>query len=235
MSAASSGEKNVPGTLCAIARRNSPAARGMASSAATDPPPADSPNTVTRSGSPPNAAMLSRTHSQRGDLVEQPPVGGRAVDLRETLDAQPVVEASPPRRRRRGQPAAVVLGQAGRAEHVAAAVDPHHAPAGRRRAGSGDHTLTVSQSSRSAPGATGAVGPSMNADCGGGGPNVTASRTPSQAATGCGAANRSAPTGGSANGMPRKTATPFSARRVPARPPYGPRARLHPSAPLLGG
>ena len=40
MSAASSGEKYVPGTLCATARRKSPAARGMASSAATDPPPA---------------------------------------------------------------------------------------------------------------------------------------------------------------------------------------------------
>ena len=88
MSAASSGEKNVPGTLCATARRKSPAARGMASSAATDPPPADSPKTVTRSGSPPKARMLSRTHSQRGDLVEQAPVGGRPVDLREALDAR---------------------------------------------------------------------------------------------------------------------------------------------------
>ena len=29
---------------------------------------------------------------QRGDLVEQAPVGGRALDLREALDAQPVVE-----------------------------------------------------------------------------------------------------------------------------------------------
>ena len=86
MSAASSGEKNVPGTLCATARRKSPAARGMASSAATDPPPADSPKTVTRSGSPPKARMLSRTHSQRGDLVEQAPVGGRPLDLREALD-----------------------------------------------------------------------------------------------------------------------------------------------------
>src|SRR6476661_2954188 len=45
--------------------------------------------------------------------------------------------------------------------------------------GSGENTLTVSQSSGSALGATGAVGPSMNADCGGGGPNMSASRTPS--------------------------------------------------------
>src|SRR4249919_4056295 len=77
---------------------------------------------------------------------------------------------------------------------------------------SGENTLTVSQSSGSAPGATGAVGPSMNADCGGGGPNMSASRTPSHGRAGCGAANRRAPTGGWANGMPRKTATPFSAR-----------------------
>ena len=78
--------------------------------------------------------------------------------------------------------------------------------------GSGENTLTVSQSSGSAPGATDAVGPSMNADCGGGGPNMSASRTPSHGRAGCGAANRRVPTGGWANGMPRKTATPFSAR-----------------------
>ena len=47
MSAASSSEKYVPGTLCAMARWNRPLALGMASSAATDPAPADSPNTVT--------------------------------------------------------------------------------------------------------------------------------------------------------------------------------------------
>src|SRR6185437_9792244 len=78
--------------------------------------------------------------------------------------------------------------------------------------GSGENTLTVSQSSGSAPGATGAEGASRSPDCGGGGPNMAASRTPSQALAGCGAANRRAPTGGWANGMPRKTATPFSTR-----------------------
>src|SRR4029077_9653733 len=82
-------------------------------------------------------------------------------------------------------------------------------PAGPR---SGENTLTVSQSSGSAPGATGAVGVSRNADCGGGGPNMAASRTPSQGRAGSGAANRRWPVGGWANGMPRKTATPFSAR-----------------------
>ena len=76
MSRASSGVKNVPGTLCAIARPNSPAARGIASSAATDPPPADSPNTVTRPGSPPNARMLSRTHSSAATWSSSPRFAG---------------------------------------------------------------------------------------------------------------------------------------------------------------
>ena len=92
MSAASSGVKNVPGTLCTTARRNSPAARGIASSAATDPPPADWPKTVTRSGSPPNAAMLSRTHSRAATWSSRPRFGRRALDLGEALDAHAVVE-----------------------------------------------------------------------------------------------------------------------------------------------
>src|SRR4029077_2348044 len=41
---------------------------------------------------------------------------------------------------------------------------------------------------------------------------MAASRTPSQGRAGSGAANRRAPTGAWANGMPRKTATPFSTR-----------------------
>ena len=64
MLAADASEKKVPGTLCAMARRNSPRARGMANSAAMDPAPADSPKTVTRSGSPPKEVMFSRTHSR---------------------------------------------------------------------------------------------------------------------------------------------------------------------------
>src|SRR5229473_5156706 len=79
-------------------------------------------------------------------------------------------------------------------------------------AGSGENTLTVSQSPGSAPGAMGDIGVSRNPDCGGGGPNMAASRTPSQGRAGRGAAYRRSPTGGSANGMPRKTATPPSTR-----------------------
>ncbi len=45
-----------------IALANSPLARGEVSSMCTEPPPADSPNTVTLAGSPPKAEMLRRTH-----------------------------------------------------------------------------------------------------------------------------------------------------------------------------
>ena len=69
---------------------------------------------------------------QRGDLVEQAPVGRGAVDLRETLHAQPVVERHHDGAAG-GQPAAVELRKAGRADHVAAAGDPHqHRQAGPR-------------------------------------------------------------------------------------------------------
>jgi hypothetical protein len=47
--------------LCRMARRNSPSARGMDRRTPIDIAPADSPKTVRRSGSPPKAAMLSRT------------------------------------------------------------------------------------------------------------------------------------------------------------------------------
>ena len=40
------------------------------------------------------------------------------------------------------------------------------------------------------------------------GPNASALRTPSHGATGCGAFQRSGPTGGAPNGMPRNTRTP---------------------------
>src|SRR4051794_6098754 len=89
-----------------------------------------------------------------------------------------------------------------------------HTMTGSRAPGSAAHTLTVSQSSASR---TSASMPKKPA-CGGGGPNSVASRTPSQGVTGRGASKRSGPTGGSANGMPRKTARPASLvpRTLPA-------------------
>ena len=51
-------------------------------------------------------------------------------------------------------------------------------------------------------------------------PNASASRTPSHGSTGTGAANRSSPTGGWSNGMPRKAA---EAPRSPGSPRQNPR------------
>lgn len=48
--------------LCISARENSPAARGEATRAQVSIAPADSPNNITRAGSPPKAAMLFCTH-----------------------------------------------------------------------------------------------------------------------------------------------------------------------------
>ena len=75
-SAARAGEKKVPGTLCAMARRNRPAAAGMTSRAAIAPAPADSPNTVTRPGSPPKAAMFSRTQRSAATWSSRPRLAG---------------------------------------------------------------------------------------------------------------------------------------------------------------
>lgn len=48
--------------LCSIAAENRPRASGLSISKPTFWPPADCPAMVTRAGSPPNCAMLSRTH-----------------------------------------------------------------------------------------------------------------------------------------------------------------------------
>ena len=64
-SAARSGVSVVSAAaLWTIARWNRPDDRADASRCSTSPPPADSPNAVTRPGSPPKLAMLSRTHSR---------------------------------------------------------------------------------------------------------------------------------------------------------------------------
>ena len=65
---------SIPG-LCRMHRRNKPALAGEASRWASEPAPADSPNTVTFVGSPPNAAMLSSYRGKCGQLVAEPAVG----------------------------------------------------------------------------------------------------------------------------------------------------------------
>ena len=58
--------------LWMIARWKRPLASGIASSVETLRPPPDSPNTVTRPGSPPNASMLSRTHARAATMSSMP-------------------------------------------------------------------------------------------------------------------------------------------------------------------
>ncbi len=74
--------------LCRMARRNSPSARGIASSMPMLIAPADSPKTVTLPGSPPKAAMFVLHPLQRGDLVEQAKVGDAVAEVEESLRAR---------------------------------------------------------------------------------------------------------------------------------------------------
>ena len=76
MSAARPGLNTVPGTLCATARLNRPLAWSIASSAEITPAPADSPNTVTLAGSPPNRSTLSRTHRSAATASSRPRFAG---------------------------------------------------------------------------------------------------------------------------------------------------------------
>ncbi len=151
MSAASSGEKKVPGMLCTTARRKRPAARCIASRAATDPPPADWPKTVTRCGVAAEGRDVVAHPLQGGDLVEQAAVGRSPLDLREPLDPHAVVERHHDDPALPREPTTVVLGQAGRPDLVAAALDPHH----HRQAGVGGRVLATTRSpsaSRHPPG-----------------------------------------------------------------------------------
>ncbi|SHW94499.1 Uncharacterised protein [Mycobacteroides abscessus subsp. abscessus] len=55
-----------------IADRNSPLAWGETIRSHTDTPPADWPAMVTRAGSPPNSAMLSRTQRSAASWSSSP-------------------------------------------------------------------------------------------------------------------------------------------------------------------
>ena len=83
---------DVAGELCAMASANRPLAAGVASRVVTIPAPADSPNSVTRSGSPPNAAMLSRTQRNAASTSRSPMLESKrraaAVERRQVEKAQ---------------------------------------------------------------------------------------------------------------------------------------------------
>src|SRR5262245_41794874 len=63
-------------------------------------------------------------------------------------------------------------------------------------------------------------------------PNSAALRTPFHGSTGCGAFHRKAPTGGAANGIPRKTRTPGDVAATPSTTPLSVFTRSSPSAPV---
>ena len=115
--------------LCRTARRNRPSARGMDSRSPMDIAPADSPKTVTRPGSPPKAAMLSRTQRKRGDLVEQPEVGAvvAVAEIEEAVGARAPVDGDADHAVA-GEAAAVVAPAGGEAEGAAGAPDHHRQP-----------------------------------------------------------------------------------------------------------
>src|SRR5215467_10392836 len=64
------------------------------------------------------------------------------------------------------------------------------------------------------------------------GPNSAALRTPFHGATGFGAFHRKAPTGGAANGIPRKTRTPGEAVATPSTTPLSVFTRSSPITPV---
>ncbi len=110
--------------------------------------PADSPATVTRSGSPPNAAMLSRTHSRAASWSSRPRLAGRVREDAEALDAQAVVDGYEDHPSR----ANAHPSYTGTAEEPCTSEPPWiqtrtGSPAARSGCGEGVHTLRFSQSS----------------------------------------------------------------------------------------
>ena len=180
-------------------------ASGEISSAHTEPPPADWPAMVTLRGSPPKAGDVRCTQRKRLELVEQPAVVRGVRDESEAVEAESVgdrhgdhpvpVEGETVVPGARGRPGLVAtavdpdqdgkpgLGIAGRGgEHV----DVQCGLAGQRRLGDGRHLSELP--------------PLRGRPVTRGGPDVV------PAPAGTGAPNRFGPTGGSANGMPRKAA-----------------------------
>src|SRR5437588_1448696 len=74
----------------------------------------------------------------------------------------------------------------------------------------GVHTLRVRQSSSLGESSPPMPPPRAGSGCGAHAPYSVAGRTPFHGATGCGGRNRRGPTGGAANGTPRKTVSPPS-------------------------
>lgn len=77
IAAATSTPKKPWGTLWATALRNSPRACSMAIRQTAEPAPAECPAIVTLPGSPPNAAMFSRTQRSAATWSSSPRLSGK--------------------------------------------------------------------------------------------------------------------------------------------------------------
>ena len=131
---ARSWPNTMPGAeLSAMARWNRPRAAGVAISVVTEIAPADSPKIVTCPGSPPKAAMLSRTHSRAAIWSRSPrfdsigplgrPVAGE-VEVAERAEA--VVDADETHVAAAHEVVAAVGRGRRRADDERAAVEPDH-------------------------------------------------------------------------------------------------------------
>ena len=105
----------------------------MPSSVPTLMPPADSPKIVTSSGLPPNASMLSRTHSSAATWSRIPALpeprellAEDVVEVEEAERAEPVVDGHDHDVAVLREPGAVVDRRRTGAVHERAAVDPEH-------------------------------------------------------------------------------------------------------------
>ena len=143
-----------PAPLCAIARWNRPLRGGHAEQRRHLIAPADSPKIVTLPGSPPKAAMLSRTHSSAATWSSMPELPTRAAAGRrrsrvsqEAERAEAVVDVTTTTSPRARERVPVVPGRGRDADANAAAVDPHHHRARRRRRWPARLTLRLRQSS----------------------------------------------------------------------------------------
>ena len=122
---------------CRTARWNSPAAAGATSRSIAQSAPADWPASVTRAGSPPNAAMLSRTHSSAAIWSSRPQFAAgasgpaaRSGCAEPAEAAQPVVDAHDHGTGGQREPLAGIQTRARMPDGKAAAVKPHeHRPA----------------------------------------------------------------------------------------------------------
>jgi len=175
-------------------------ASGDASRDMTAEPPADWPAMVTVVGSPPNAAMLSRTHSRPRIMSRRPRFVGAS-------------EIHPkPSKPRRYERATVTMPSRlkERPSYQGLDDDPAKKPPPwiqtrtgslASRLGAGVNTLTLRVSFPGKQG-SGIVVTGPNGRRCGVAPGAEASRMPSQGRAGCGAANRSSPMGAWAYGMP---------------------------------